>query len=180
MELMDEFCLSENVGIRRKDFLGTDSLFDIGFEFELSQEDVKDYYSHENYKKVLIVAKNASEYESLDELIGELNPNTDVDWEVSQSDAVFKISKALNSSFTQKPYDIVICSSAKLLKACKQLDPNIDAIMLSPQTVERLESTDDSADAQEYRTHLSDYDLFARRLTKSLSTGVKNRILSHS
>lgn len=175
---MDEFYLSDAIGLKRKELLGSDYLYNLDTEFELSQEDVEQYYSHSNYKKILVVVQDASQYELLDQIVEEINPNTDIDWDVSENGAIAKISKAIYSPISSKPFDIVISASLDLLKFCKELDPKIECIFVSTKSLEHLNGHINDIDDQ--AQYSRDYDLLYKKLNKSLKSKNKNKTLQEA
>lgn len=123
------------------------SLCEINSQHEfLSVTDLSILLSTANPKKVLIVEDDPAQICILEELILEINPDTDIDWEADVTHAIKRISAAKNNH-DQSSYDVVISdialggksSGIDLFQYCIETQPDLKIILISAHSQKKLD-----------------------------------------
>lgn len=174
---MEEYHLSETLGLNWGDLLEVESIEEAepvlsGISAdELKKTDCAPY----DYKKVLLVEDDVTQFGVLEELIVEINPNVIIDWEGSVEGAINRIQTAMSSPLEVKNYDLIISdiflsdgdSGIDLLKFCNDLNPKMECFLISAYSKEKLKLK--ALDVPDYIRKPIDFNLFYQKLAPLLS-----------
>lgn len=141
---MDDYNLNKNEMKNYINYFSQIQDFDEQVEL-LSGDELRSYFSGNECKSVLLVEDDYLQVDIIEELISEINPNVEVDWECDVASAVRRITTAPNT-FRQSKYDLVISdvvlgdhsSGMELYEFCHEYEPKTKFMLISAHTREEL------------------------------------------
>ena len=114
----------------------------------LSQEEVGLFKLSKGHKRVLVVDDDITQLNFLEDLIAEINPDVEVDWESDAHRAINLIASSSNQT-DRRDYDLIIsdivlegeASGMTLFEYCTSYQPNTDFLLISAHSREKLRNS---------------------------------------
>jgi CheY-like chemotaxis protein len=129
-------------------------------------------------KKVLIVEDDLTQMNILEELLLEINPDLEIDWETNAESAIQRIAKS-HAQFDTKHYDMVISdialdngsSGVELLKYCSEYEPQLETILITSYSSKNLKKYFfKQVEPLDYIQKPIDFTIFYRKVAPHLVT----------
>lgn len=147
----------------------------------ISQDVLRMFFPDVLFKKVLIVEDDAVQYQAIEEIIVEINPDIEIDWADNVNDAIRQINRSHIKNFGST-YDLVICdtclpkgeSGIDIYKHCHQLEPKIECLLVSTSSSNKIKSN--HFDVLDYIRKPIDFNLIYRNITHNLAIYKKDMI----
>lgn len=172
-EKMEQLQLSEN---RMEKFLNKQSFEKYFPERDLFQDgNLQKYLQEYKVKKVLVVEDDFSQMNLMEELLLEINPETEIDWELEANTAIKTI---VNESTKGRGYDVVISdielgpglSGMDLFRYCAESEPYIEPVLISAHSRRKLRRKHFStAEPIDYFKKPINIEAFHQKMTRILN-----------
>lgn len=146
------------------------------FDYELSSpelfssQDLNLLLLGNHHKRVLVFGKDEMHRETLESLILEINPRTEIDWASNMGEAITYINQAICCE-NKKRYDLIISDiaygkktrSLDFYRLCEKALPNVRRVLILPRL------GDDFSDSKDYLLKPIDSDQFHKRVAPVLA-----------
>lgn len=104
----------------------------------LSSRDLHEFFSTNQHKKILVVEDDLTQTTVIEEMLLDINPEADIEWETNSDHAINRIS-ANEYRERDKHYDLIICdvdlegslSGVDLMNYCKEINSNAKVVLIS-------------------------------------------------
>ncbi|MBK24392.1 MAG: hypothetical protein CME70_10380 [Halobacteriovorax sp.] len=141
-----------------------------------SDTDLRAFFLTDKAKKVLVVEDDLSQIHLLEELLLEINPEIQIDWEMNANKAINRIA---TESLKDEGYDVVLSdidlgsnsSGMDLFQYCIENQPFIEPILISAHSRKKLRKKHFlSTEPMEYIQKPINFESFYKKLAPLLGT----------
>lgn len=176
---MESYYLNEKaMGLKLENFLDTQSLIDFEEEVALAPfNNLKKYFYTEQCRKVLVVEDDFTQLGIIEDLIAEINPEIEVDWEIDAERAINRIVSASHSR-DKREYNLVISdiflgegsSGVEIYRYCNEYEPRTKVVLISAQSKAKLRNSFfKNSEPLEYLQKPLNFKLFYQKLAPILT-----------